>query len=165
LVVAVDHGFRELFILKDCKIGFFGRKKFRPAFSRITCILFYNRHFDFITCIFAHDLHFWRSQNADRHEKNGFLTNFSRYEIFRSVYINAYAFDIFWLLVGRFDEVRALPQPAFRVLPGISVSFQRRIKKMVRFQFVFAANNRKISMLNKNQDQAIFMYFLKLNKI
>jgi hypothetical protein len=54
LVVAVDRGFRELFILKDCKIGFFGRKKkSRPAFSRITCILFYNRHFDFITCIFG----------------------------------------------------------------------------------------------------------------
>jgi hypothetical protein len=46
--------------------------------------------------------------------KNGFLTNFSRYKIFRSEYINACASDIFWLLVGRFDEVRALPQPAFR---------------------------------------------------
>jgi hypothetical protein len=29
------------------------KKKSRPAFSRITCILFYNRHFDFITCIFG----------------------------------------------------------------------------------------------------------------
>jgi hypothetical protein len=38
--------------------------------------------------------------------------------------IKSCAFDIFRLLVGRFDEVRALPQPAFRVLPGISVSFQ-----------------------------------------
>jgi hypothetical protein len=39
LVVAVDHGFRELFILKDCKIGFFGRKKMP-------------------TGVFAHNLHF-----------------------------------------------------------------------------------------------------------
>ena len=70
-----------------------------------------------MTCIFGD-----RKMPTDM-TKNGFLTNFSRYEIFRSEYINAYAFDIFWLLVGRFDEVRALPQPAFRVLPVISVSF------------------------------------------
>jgi hypothetical protein len=71
----------------------------------------------------VNDLHFWQSQNADRREKNGFLTIFL-YEVFRSVYINACAFDIFWLLVGWFDEVQALPQLAFRVLPGILVSFQ-----------------------------------------
>jgi hypothetical protein len=55
---------------KIAKSAFSVAKKCRPAFSRITCILFYNRHLDFITCIFAHDLHFWRSQNADRRDKN-----------------------------------------------------------------------------------------------
>jgi hypothetical protein len=57
---------------KIAKSAFLVAKKCRPAFSRITCILFYNRHFDFITCIFAHDLHFWRSQNADRRKKTAF---------------------------------------------------------------------------------------------
>jgi hypothetical protein len=59
------------------KLAFSVAKKCRPAFSRITCILFYNRHFDFITCIFLHDLHFWRLQSANRRgEKTAFLTNF-----------------------------------------------------------------------------------------
>jgi hypothetical protein len=71
-----------------------------------------------MTCIFGD-----RKMPTDV-TKSGFLTNFSQYEIFRSVYINACAFDIFWLLVGQFDEVRALPQWAFRVLPSILVSFQ-----------------------------------------
>jgi hypothetical protein len=62
-----------------------------------------------------------------------------------------------------FVPVEHVPGMYEEILPENS---QRRISKtLVRFQFVFAANNRKISMLNKNQDQAVFMYFLKLNKI
>lgn len=67
-------------------------------------------------------------------------------------------------LTTRISATAAMNVPGMyeEILPENS---QRRIKTLVRFQFVFAANNRKISMLNKNQDQAVFMYFLKLNKI